>query len=45
MSFEQLLLVGECQALEFKTSFETGRLLEADLGRMLINKLHRFLLI
>lgn len=44
MSFEQLLRAGECQALEFKISFETGRLLEADLGRMFINKLHRFLL-
>lgn len=27
MSFDQLLLTGESQTLEFKTIFETGRLL------------------
>ena len=43
MSFDQLLLAGECQALEFKTIFETGRLLRADLEQALINKLQRFL--
>ncbi|MDO9102263.1 MAG: hypothetical protein Q7J20_02770 [Candidatus Nitrotoga sp.] len=43
MSFDQLRLGGECQALEFKTIFETGRLLRADLEQALINKLQRFL--
>ena len=40
MSFDQLLLAGECQKREFKTSFETDRLLEADLERCVI-KLNR----
>ena len=43
MSFDQLLLAGECQALEFKVIFETGRLLRADLELALVNKLQRFL--
>lgn len=43
MSFDQLLRADECQALEFKTIFETGRLLRADLEQALINKLQRFL--
>ena len=31
MSFDRLLLSGESQTLEFKTRFETRRLLEANL--------------
>ena len=44
MSFDQLFRADECQALEFKTRFEMGRLLEAELERALINKLYCFLL-
>ena len=44
MSFDQLRLAGESQTLEFKTSFEAGRLLEANLEQSLINKLQYFLL-
>lgn len=43
MSFDQLFRADECQALEFKAIFETGRLLRADLEQALINKLQRFL--
>ena len=39
MSFDQLLLAGEFQTREFKTSFETDRLLESDLEQAAINKL------
>ena len=42
MSFDQLLLAGESQTLEFKTSFETGCLLETDLEQAIINKLQSF---
>ncbi|MCE9551594.1 MAG: hypothetical protein K8R50_11470 [Betaproteobacteria bacterium] len=44
MSFDQLLLSGEFQTREFKTSFETDRLLEADLEQAVINKVLSILL-
>ncbi|CAG9933566.1 PDDEXK nuclease domain-containing protein [Candidatus Nitrotoga arctica] len=44
MSFDQLLLSGKSQMLEFKTRFETSRLLEADLEQAIINELQSFLL-